>query len=316
VLEAAVSALLGPDALTRRAADLRLKVLPKAKSYVTTYRVVEEGETEVGIFDVHVSAEIAADRLVRDLADRPKDPRLPAPPVAGGRAVVCVASDPGASALPRLDAALRAMLGARGLEPVPTAGCADDEVVRVMRSSGARCALVGEVVGGSPAPIRGTALVGREGKLMLRLLEPDGRRAATGQGEGAGFGATLALANDDLAAHALAQAGSAIEEALGALGGGTRGVVPARVMGVRRMAQLTRIRGALERISGVESVELRRFSPGVIELDIHTRQSVAAIAAAAARVGATYGMRASEDGSAVAIEALEPAEPPAEAPTP
>ncbi len=93
-VESAVSALLGADTLTRRAADMRLKILPKAKSYVTSYRVLEEGESEPGIFDVHVAAEIATDRLCASfLGDRPDympRARSTRPPPPSSRSCCCV----------------------------------------------------------------------------------------------------------------------------------------------------------------------------------------------------------------------------------
>jgi hypothetical protein len=315
-IEGALSATLGADVLVRRAADLRLKILPKAKTYVMSYRVVDEGEVEAGMFDVHISCELAVDRLVRELSDKPRDPKGVPLPAAGGRALLCYASDLGTP--PRLDAALRAMLGAHALEPVPTMGCGSDELSRATRRAAARVALVAEISGQPPAPIRGTSLVGREGKLTLRLFEPDGRRSAEGDGDAAGFATNAALAADDLAMRAFGEASRPIEEALSSLGGGPRGVITARLVGVRRLAQLSQLRAALERISGVDGVEPRRFlpgSPGAIELQVRTAQPARALVAAMARIAATNQIRAREEGGVVVIEALEPVEPsPAEMP--
>jgi len=315
VVEAAVAALLGPETLTKRAADLRLKIMPKAKSYITTYRVIEEGEIEAGIFDVHVSAEVAADRLVRDLSTPGRDPKLPTLRTQpGARIVLCITSDAG-PALPRLAAALRSMLTARAIEAVPTERCADDELVRATQSASACAALVAEVTGGAATPIRGTALVGREGKLVLHMHEVDGRRSVQGQGESAGYGATSAAAADELAMHALAEAGASIEGALASLGGATaKGIVTVKLVGVSRLGHLASIRSAIERLSGIESVEPRRFLPGVpgtIELGVHTALPPRAVADAISRVGAAYSMRARELEGAVVVDVTDKLDAPA-----
>jgi hypothetical protein len=309
-IESAVSALLGAETLTRRAADLRLKILPKAKSYVMSYHVLDEGEVEAGFYDVHVNAELTVDRLRRELADRSS---LPKTPVAGvTRALLCFSEMP---APPRLDAALRAMLSSHGLEPVPAVGCSGDEMVRAARSSGARIVLVAEISAGPVTSIRGTALVGREGKLLLRLHEPDGRRSAEGDGDAAGFGVGASQATDDLGMRALAEAGRSIESALGALGGGGQGLVTARLLNVHRLTQVTQVRTALERLPGVETVEPRRFLPGTagttgpIELAVRTAQPARAIAAGLARVAASYQARVREEGELVIVEMQEPVEP-------
>src|SRR5690242_18940772 len=43
-VEQAASTLLDPDALVARASDLRLRIYPRARTYVGSYRVLEEGE--------------------------------------------------------------------------------------------------------------------------------------------------------------------------------------------------------------------------------------------------------------------------------
>ena len=302
-INAALSAMLGPEALVKRAAELRLNVLPKARSYVTTYRIVGEGDVEGSLYEVRISAEVAADRLLRDLGDRnPANPKLPAA-IADKRAIVCTATDPSAP-WPRLDGALRAMLAAHAFDPVPAAGCGDDELVRAMKSANARIALSAMIVGDPPSTIRGTALLGRQGRLVLRLVEPDGRRSAEGTGDGAGFGASIAIADDDLAMRALAQAGPPIEQALETLGG-VRGVVGARLLNVHKLAQVSELRGALARIAGVESVEPRRFVPGAVELQVKTSLSPQAVASAFARVAATYHVHVRQDGATVVVEAEE-----------
>ena len=314
-VEAAVAALMGPETLARRAADLRLKILPRARTYVTTYRVLEEGEVEAGFFDVHVSAEIAGDRLMRELADRGHDPRLPAPPGAPRRALLCLAGELAGAG--RVEAAARALLAARGLEATIATTCDDDAIGQAVRTSGARAALVVELQAAAAEPIRGTMLVGRAGKLRLRVVEPGGRRSADGDADGAGYGASPAAAAEELALRALPEATAEIDAALTTLGGavGTSGAIAARLVGVRRLPQLATLRAAIERLPGVESVELRRFAPGTpagpgtIELQLRTAQPVRALVDAIGRVAAAYQVSVREVDGALVIEAREPLEP-------
>ncbi len=312
-IEVAVGALLGPEALTRRAAELRLKILPRAKAYVTTYRVLEEGELEPGVFVVRVSAEVAADRLLRELADKPRG-QLPAAPSATARLALCIVVDPASSPPTRFDAALRAALVARGTEVAPTAPCDPEAMGPIARAVGARAGLVAHITAGRSEPVRGTSLVGREAKLSLRLIELDGRRSTEGRGEAAAYGKTADEATDEAAVFALQEALPAIEAALGggATLSGKTGGVNARLLGVRRFAQLAAVRTAIERVPGVEAVEPRRFTPGlpgVIELSVRTSQSARALADALARVATSYQFSVREADGQLSLEMLDPLDP-------
>lgn len=323
-VESAVASLLGADALTRRAADLRLKILPKARSYVTSYRTLEEGETEPGMYDVHVSAEVATERLLRDLADHPHDVRLPTAPAVAPRLILCASGEP--LPLPsRLEGALRHQLEGQGFEVAVAVmpGCDPARLAADMPAEHARHALVVMVSAEAPSPIRGTALTGREGKLSLQLLEADGRRSATGDADAAGYGASAAEAADNLAVRALSPALAELGAALSTIAGtqaASSGGIPVRVVGARKLGQLAPLRAALEHIPGVDSVELRRIEPGIpatIELSVHTSQPARAIVDAANRMGATFQLRAAARDNGVVIEMLDPMDPGAGAePTP
>src|SRR5689334_24308656 len=56
-VEQAAGTVLSPDELVGRASDLKLRVYPKAKQYVSTYRILDEGEATPGTFQVHLSAQ-------------------------------------------------------------------------------------------------------------------------------------------------------------------------------------------------------------------------------------------------------------------
>src|SRR3954452_18493220 len=67
-VEQATATVLEPGELVARASDLKLRIYPKAKAYVTTYRILDEGENPPGMFQVHLSAAVATARLARDLS--------------------------------------------------------------------------------------------------------------------------------------------------------------------------------------------------------------------------------------------------------
>src|SRR4051794_1459099 len=66
-VEQAAGTVLSPDELVSRASDLKLRVYPKAKQYVSTYRILDEGEATPGTFQVHLSAQVSTGKLARDL---------------------------------------------------------------------------------------------------------------------------------------------------------------------------------------------------------------------------------------------------------
>jgi hypothetical protein len=317
-VESAVSSLLGADTLTRRAADMRLKILPKAKSYVTSYRVLEEGETEPGIFDVHVAAEIATDRLLRELGDRPdhaaREAQAATAPVVT-KLLLCLGGEP-LPAPSHTDSAVRRQLSDLGYALVPASnGCEVGALVADMQAQQVPHALALMVSAQPATPIRGTSLVGREGKLTLLILEANGRPSANGNAEAAGFAANAASATDDLALRALPEAMSQVGTALSVLAGNKQSkeaVVPVRVVGARKLGQLAPLRQALERIPGVETVELRRVLPGIpatIELAVRTSQAPRTLADAVNRVGATYQLRAQVRDNTLVIEMMDPSDP-------
>lgn len=293
-IEAAVSSLLGADTLTKKAAELRLKIMPRARSYVRSYRILDEGESEPGYFGVHVSADVQAERLVRELATSPAPSK--AAPRASVRVAICARAGGQVVPLPRFEQALKARLEAGGAT-VSDAGCEAKDARLV----------TAELDAGDVTPIRGTLFVGRECKLTLRL---DGPRAVEGHGQSAGYGATPSVALDDAALAALSDAASDIDEALGGAAHAEPGVV-VRVAGVRKLGQLALVRTALERLPGVETVELRRFAAGngPIEVAVKTSQPAHALFESLQRVAATYRLRAREADDGLVIDVPDASDP-------
>ncbi|MEO6951975.1 MAG: hypothetical protein ABI321_09195 [Polyangia bacterium] len=304
-LETAIGALLGPDTIVRRATDLRLKIMPRARSYVTSYRVLDEGGLEPGFFSVHVAAEVAADRLVRELQTPVALQK--AGPLAAVRVGLCVRDGEPPIALPRLEAALRMRLEGAQLVVVP-AMCGGGE--------GLRATLFADVSQRDVAPVRGTSLVGRETELELELVDGSDKRGA--KGRGAGYGATRELALDDAAMTALPDTLSTLDDALAALSpkAAQSGLVLVRIAGVRRYAQLKTVRAAIQRLPGVDSVSLRRFAPagGSIELGVKTAQQSHAIFEALGRVAPTYSLQVREVDGAIVVDVPDAATSPTETP--
>src|SRR5256714_9314602 len=86
-VEQATATVLEPGDLVTRASDLKLRIYPKAKSYVSTYRILDESENPPGTFQVHLSAAVATGKLARDLSTGTGT--TPSPLARKSRAVVC-----------------------------------------------------------------------------------------------------------------------------------------------------------------------------------------------------------------------------------
>jgi hypothetical protein len=228
---------------------------------------------------------------------------------------LCIGGEP-LPAPAHVESAVRRQLGDLGYALVSASkGCEVTALVADMQAQHVQHALTLTISAQPAAPIRGTSLVGREGNLSVQLLEADGRRSANGDADAAGFAASPIEAADDLALRALPEAMSQIGTALSVLAGNkqsSEGAVTARVVGARRLGQLAPLRQALERIPGVEAVELRRVLPGIpatIELAVRTAQPPRALADAVNRVGATLQLRAQVRDNALVIEMLDPTDP-------
>src|SRR5207253_8057244 len=86
-VEQATATVLEPGDLVTRASDLKLRIYPKAKSYVSTYRVLDESENPPGTFQVHLSAAVATGKLARDLSTGGGTSTTPSPLSRKARAV-------------------------------------------------------------------------------------------------------------------------------------------------------------------------------------------------------------------------------------
>ncbi|MGZ3428918.1 MAG: flagellar assembly protein T N-terminal domain-containing protein, partial [Polyangia bacterium] len=273
-VEQATATVLEPTELVARASDLKLRIYPKAKAYVTTYRILDEGEQTPGIFQVHLSAAVATARLARDLST---STGVVTPTTARkARAVVCATvQGDGVDAPAAAEKALRELVVARNVEPMPgPQPCDAASAAGVVRSGSAQAALTAEVQVTPGGDIRGTTFVGAGARATVKLVEPDGRVSASGDAERGGYAPSAGDAATAAARAAVVEAARAIDPALAQRwsadgGAGASGGVTVRVRGVERWAEYQALARALASLPGVAGVEPRRFVRGEIDLVVH-----------------------------------------------
>jgi hypothetical protein len=301
-VEQAAATLYDPETLSKRSSELRLRVLPRARTYVTNYRVLEEGD-EGGLFQVHIQAQVATQRILKDLDGGAAPSPVGTPPAAKLRAAVCAnlqVADatpawlrPPADDLERarkaVDLALRELFNARDVEPlnvVPT--CTVDAAAQSARAAGGQGALVATLEPLAFARVRGSRFLGAEVALKLRLLSADGGVAAESSARGSGYGSELAAGLDKAARAALTEAALPLHAKLAERWSAKSRVAGAAVRvvvaGLARHQDLQALTRVLSTVPGVAAVELRRIARGEIELLARTSSSAALIAQGLARV--------------------------------
>lgn len=227
-------------------------VLGRARDYVTTYRVLEEGEL-AGQFQIRLEVQFDLSRLLRDLQS---DKSRPAP-AQSAPLVVCTPSD-AAPAQAALSAA-RGLLGEQGAntESLPAAACADR-----LKSGAALLALVFDENPQS-AEIRGTqpARFGAQARAEWRLLRGSGEPLRE-SGEGTMFldsaASAIAEAQRVAALTALRQLIKRPGAGLVGLSRGAAGVL-LTLEGVGGYGNYQQLMKAMVALPGVSRVEPRRF---------------------------------------------------------
>ena len=300
-VEQATATVLEPSELVARASDLKLRIYPKAKAYIATYRILDEGEQPPGTFAVHLSASVATARLARDLST---SVGANVPSSKKARAVVCASvQGDGVDAPAAAEKALREIVGARSVEPMPgPQPCDPPSVASVLKSGSAQAALTAEVQVTPGGEIRGTTFVGAGARATVKLIEPDGRVSASGDAERGGYAPSAGDAATAAARAAVVEAARTIDTALAQRwsGGdsGPAGGVTVRVRGVERWAEYQALTRALASLPGVAGVEPRRFVRGEIDLVVHTASAASQLAGHLTRVppaGVHIGVRAVGD---------------------
>jgi hypothetical protein len=303
-VEQATATVLEPSELVARASDLKLRIYPKAKTYITTYRILDEGEQPPGTFQVHLSASVMTARLARDLSTSTTSTGAVGPSARKSRAVVCAnVQGDGVDAPVAAEKALREIVVARNVEPMPgPQPCDPPSVASVLKSGTAQAALTADVQVTPGGEIRGTTFVGAGARATVKLVEPDGRVSATGDAERGGYAPSAGDAATAAARAAVVEAARTIDPALAQrwAGGdaGPSGGVTVRVRGVERWAEYQALTRALASLPGVAGVEPRRFVRGEIDLVVHTASAASQLAGHLTRVppaGIHVGVRAVGD---------------------
>ena len=300
-VEQATATVLEPADLVARASDLKLRVYPKAKSYVANYRILDEGEQPPGTFQVHLSASVATGRQARDHSGTTAS----LPTLAGKktRAVVCATvNGDGSDATQAADKALRELVAARRVDVVPgPQPCDAAGAAASVRSSGAQAAVTAEVQVTPAGDIRGTTLAAANAHAVVKLVEPDGRVSATGDSERGGYASAGPQAATAATRAAVVEAARTVDPILAqrfSVASGPSGGVLVRVTGMSRWAEYVALTRALGALPGVAAVEPRRFLRGEVQLLVRTASAAAQLAAHLNRVpppGLRVGVRANGD---------------------
>jgi hypothetical protein len=298
-VEQAVASVLDATQVVARSSELRLRIYPKARTYVDNYRILDEGETS-GVFQVHVSATVATGRLARDLA-------APAPsPTASKkmRGVVCAPAP--------VERVARETLAARNVEIVSAPGpCNDDAAARTAVSAGAQGALVGSDEVSPEGNIRGTDLVAARAKVTLKLVEPGGHVAGDVSADKLAYDRTAEAAADAAARAAAVEAARGLQAQVAARwptgAEAVAGGVMVAVSGLKRYADYASLMRALASLPGVAGVAPHRFTRGEVDLLVRTASSASQLAAGLDRAPPSgVRVKATADGeSALRVEIAE-----------
>jgi len=329
-VEQAASALLGPTDLAARASELKLRVYPRARTYVTTWRVLEEGE-QAGLFQLRLSAQVSTTKLGRDLAALSPGASTAVQPklrgVACAAVSIAVPHDPiplgsgtaeaaqaqarvtdapstatGGAPLSRaaVERALGEILTARGVELIPApAVCGEREAAEAVARGGGQGALVATVEVSPAGAIRGTDKVAAQAKAKVTLVSThgtDSRASAQGESERAAWDARTQAAVERAARDATLEAAADIATSIAAnwqrAQAAAGGAIAVRITGLQRFIDYQAVVRTLTSMPGVRSVEPRRFGVGEAELEVRAAVALTQLRADVERIP-TPGLRLS-----------------------
>jgi hypothetical protein len=295
----------------------------RARDYVTTYRVLEEGEAG-GQFTIRVAAQVDLPRLLRDLRAGGVQPQGQGQGQgqARPRVLLCVEDPAGDEA----SAAREALSGRAAV--LPASACpqkaedkeAKDDLAAAAREHQATVAARVRTAAGAPAPIRGTQppLFGATAQAHLTLHAGGG----TTEEEAA---ATEFAPSPEAATQAArgAAARAALSRVLPALLGrlpepGAEGVT-VTVDGVESYARYQQLLRTLAALPGITAAEPQRFGPGpapTATLLLRTSADAEAVAAALRRTPVSEArLEATPKGPHQLLVTLRAEAPPAATPS-
>ena len=269
-VEQAVGTVLDPDALVARSSELKLRIYPKSRIYVSNYRVLEEGD-QGSSFQVHVMAQVATVRLAHDLSSNSNMKTPPALPRLRTKMLVCGAV--------RASKWIEQLARAKNVEFVVLENCEGPSLLANLRSGGAEGALTLNIATDDTGQIRGVDLATAHARVEAKVLDSDGRERAKEVAVKDAYAAKPAEARDRAVQGALETAIHDIEPAIASRPSeGPGGIVRIHVSGAEHFSDLMAVIRAMSAVPGISDVAPRRFSRGEVELGAHTVSPAARIA--------------------------------------
>jgi hypothetical protein len=272
-VDQALAYVLEPDARMKAQAALRAQLLPKARSYVPNYRVLDEHEIEGDKFQVQIEAQVDTTALRRDAMAVAGSSGTTKPPTTGKPRVLVALLGPPAAAARR---ALEAHGFPEATAPETQPPTSDADAAQRAKNAGAGLVVVGSAETRSDGHIRGTDQEAAQARVELRMLDADGHAQARGAADARGFGSSGSNAAEQALEQAATQAAEQMTNELTAKfaatpsGGDPSGIL-IRVSGLPTMRDLEALEQTLAQQQGVSSVAPRRLGGGEVWITVRGR---------------------------------------------
>ena len=271
-VDQALAYVLEPDARMKAQAALRAQLLPKARSYVPNYRVLDEHEIEGDKFQVQIEAQVDTTALRRDAMAIAGSSGPAKPPTAGKPRVLIALLGPPAAAARR---ALEAQGFPEAAAPETQPPTSDSDAAQRAKNAGAGLVVVGSAETRSDGHIRGTDQEAAQARVELRMLDADGHALARGAADARGFGASgtgaAEQALEQAATQAAEQMAAELAQKFTATPSGDPSGILIRVTGLPTMRDLEALEQTLAQQQGVTSVAPRRLGGGEVWITVRGR---------------------------------------------
>lgn len=273
-LTMAANAYFGDEAMKAKASDLKLRVLPKAKAYVVSYRIVSEDE-DGGMLTLRLVADVRLADLARDLSGAA--PQVATPTAPQGPMGVCVTTGTAAQAGRIIERLAIVKVMAKLAQPdgaCPTTWPADKYLLMV------------EIDVQPAGGVRGTQLVGSKARIAARLARggnveasPVSERfgwAEATAGQAAADGAALGAAADEL--------GVKLVPLVGVRSTATMPLVEIRLQWKRAWSDVAAMQKALSTVAGVDRAVLKSLSAEACVVEVEGTLNAGALLSALERL--------------------------------
>ena len=268
-VQTAATSIFGEDGIKQKSSELRLRVLPKAKSYVLSYRISTEDE-ENGVYVLRLVADVNLEQLSRDLTT---SVAAPPPPAATGPLAVCITTGTAAQA-ERALVRWRALRIASKLAQ-PDGGCpatfpADQSLLMI------------ELQARPEGTVRGTTLVTATVEGKARLAKAGVVEASLSATQ-IGWGPDATQAEDAAIDRVADKLGLQLVPFVGPRIGASLPLVDVRVAWKRSWPEVALLLKALQQTAGVDRAAVKAVSPSLCTVEVEGTLSAAALLAALER---------------------------------